>query len=140
MKNVVPSHCTITWEIRFPAGIDASETLRQMQDFDRRLSAKMQAAAPGCRADTREIRVVAALAPDNGSFAESLVQRALKGNRAVAASYATEAGLFQEAGMPTVICGPGSIDQAHKPDEFVAISELEACGKFIDRLIDAWAA
>ena len=39
-----------------------------------------------------------------------------------------------------VICGPGSIDQAHKPDEFVAISELEACGKFIDRLIDAWAA
>jgi acetylornithine deacetylase len=140
VKNVVPSHCTITWEIRFPAGIDASETLRQMQDFDRRLSAKMQAAAPGCRADTREIRVVAALAPDNGSFAESLVQRALKGNRAVAASYATEAGLFQEAGMPTVICGPGSIDQAHKPDEFVAIAELEACGKFIDRLIDAWTA
>lgn len=140
VKNVVPSHCSITWEIRFPAGIDTNETLRQMQDFDRRLTARMQAASPACSAASREIRVVNALAPDNGSFAESLTQRALKGNRAVAASYATEAGLFQAAGMATVICGPGSIDQAHKPDEFVAISELEACGAFIERLVDAWAA
>jgi len=140
VKNVVPSHCSITWEIRFPAGIDPGATLHEMQAFDRRLEAKMQAASPACSASSREIRVVNALAPDNGSFAESLTQRALKGNRAVAASYATEAGLFQAAGMPTVICGPGSIDQAHKPDEFIAISELEACGAFMERLIDAWAA
>lgn len=138
VKNVVPSHCAITWEIRFPAGIDPNETLRQMQDFDRRLSARMQATFPAAHAATREIRVVSALAPDNGSFAESLVQRALKGNRSVAASYATEAGLFQEAGMPTVICGPGSIDQAHKPNEFIEIAELEACDAFIKRLVDAW--
>jgi len=140
VKNVVPSHCTITWEVRFPAGIDPGETLRQMQLFDRKLSEKMQGLSPDCRAETREIRVLTALAPDNGSFAESLVQRALKGNRAIAASYATEAGLFQEAGMPTVICGPGSIDQAHKPDEFVALSELAACEGFIARLVDAWTA
>ncbi len=138
VKNVVPGHCSITWEIRFPAGIDPSQTLREMQDFDRRLSARMQATSSAAHAATREIRVVSALAPDDGSFAESLVQRALKGNRSIAASYATEAGLFQEAGMPTVICGPGSIEQAHKPDEFIEISELEACGAFIERLVDAW--
>ena len=140
VKNIVPSQCTIAWEIRFPAGIDPNETLRQMQDYDRKLTARMQAASPACYASTHEVRTLCALAPDNGSFAESLAQRALKGNRVVAVSYGTEAGLFQEAGMPTVICGPGSIDQAHKPDEFVAISELEACGTFIERLVDAWAA
>lgn len=140
VKNIVPSHCTIAWEIRFPAGIDPNETLRQMQDFDRKLTARMQAQSPDCHAATREVRTLCALAPDNGSFAESLAKRAMKGNRVVAVSYATEAGLFQEAGMPTVICGPGSIDQAHKPDEFVAVSELEACGAFIERLVDAWAA
>lgn len=42
--------------------------------------------------------------------------------------------------MPTVICGPGSIDQAHKPNEFIEIAELEACGVFIQRLVDAWSA
>ena len=50
-------------------------------------------------------------------------------------AYGTEAGLFAQAGMPTVVIGPGSIEQAHKADEFIAASELNACGEFIDRLI-----
>ena len=48
-------------------------------------------------------------------------------------AYGTEGGLFSHAGIPTVVCGPGSIDQAHKADEFIAITELEKCGRFIDR-------
>ena len=50
-------------------------------------------------------------------------------------AYGTEGGLFQQAGIPTVVIGPGSIDQAHKADEFIAITELEKCGDFLDRLI-----
>ena len=50
-------------------------------------------------------------------------------------AFGTEAGLFAEAGIPTVVVGPGSIEQAHKADEFVAKSELESCSKFVDRLI-----
>jgi acetylornithine deacetylase len=49
-------------------------------------------------------------------------------------SYATEAGQFQTAGLPTVVCGPGSIDQAHKPDEFLEISQVETCIGFMHRL------
>jgi acetylornithine deacetylase len=49
-------------------------------------------------------------------------------------SYGTEAGLFQQAGIPAVVCGPGSIEQAHKPDEFIAVSELRACEAFLRRL------
>ncbi len=140
VKNVVPRQCSITWEIRFPAGIDLAAPLAGMQKFGQALEARMRQTSPDCHVSTRELRCVGALAPDNGSFAESLVLGALRGNRVVSASYATEAGLFQEAGMPTVICGPGSIEQAHKPNEFIEIAELEACGAFIQRLVDVWSA
>ena len=140
VKNVVPRQCGITWEIRFPAGIDLAAPLAEMQKFGQALETRMRQTSPDCHVSTRELRCVGALAPDNGSFAESLVLGALRGNRVVSASYATEAGLFQEAGMPTVICGPGSIEQAHKPNEFIEIAELEACGAFIQRLVDAWSA
>jgi len=54
------------------------------------------------------------------------------GTRKVA--YGTEAGLFQSIGVPTVVCGPGSIEQAHKPDEFVALDQLQKCEDFLRRL------
>ena len=54
--------------------------------------------------------------------------------------FGSEAGLFQEAGIPTVVCGPGSIEQAHKPDEFIALDQIEACEAFIGRLFDRAAA
>jgi acetylornithine deacetylase len=53
-----------------------------------------------------------------------------------AVSYGTEAGLFQRAGIPTVICGPGSIEQAHRPNEFVSLEQLAQCEAFMLRLID----
>ena len=60
---------------------------------------------------------------------------ALSGSNDVhAVSYGTEAGLFQEAGIPAVVCGPGSIDQAHKADEFVALDQLDACAAFLRRV------
>jgi acetylornithine deacetylase len=53
-----------------------------------------------------------------------------------AVSYGTEAGLFEQAGIPSVICGPGSIEQAHKPNEWVALDQLARCEQFIDGVID----
>jgi acetylornithine deacetylase len=65
-----------------------------------------------------------------------VLARELSGANAVeTVAYGTEAGLFQQAGIPAVVCGPGSIEQAHKPDEFVKLSELDACEKFLQRLI-----
>jgi acetylornithine deacetylase len=55
-------------------------------------------------------------------------------------AYGTEAGLFQEAGIPSVVCGPGNIQQAHKPNEFIEISQVAACEQFIRKLIDHAAA
>ena len=76
------------------------------------------------------------LRPDPASAIERLALALTGHNRAIAVSYATEAGLFQQEGMDTIICGPGSIDQAHQPDEFIEASELVACAEFLGRLFE----
>jgi acetylornithine deacetylase len=55
-------------------------------------------------------------------------------------AYGTEGGLYQEAGIPAIVCGPGSIAQAHKADEWIALSQLDACDRFIQRLADRLGA
>jgi len=79
------------------------------------------------------------LAPD-GAEAEALVLALSGENRAGVVSYGSEAGLFQEAGIPAVLCGPGDIAQAHQPNEFILATQVEACEAFLRRLIDHCAA
>ncbi len=74
---------------------------------------------------------VPGLAAEPGSLAATTALALARSNRTIAVSYATEAGHFQRARLPTVVCGPGSIEQAHKPDEFIAVSEIAACLDFL---------
>ena len=76
------------------------------------------------------------LAAEAGSAAETLALRLTRSNSAIAVSFATEAGPFQGVGLPTIVCGPGSIDVAHKPEEFVDEAQLVACLEFLERLAD----
>ena len=64
-----------------------------------------------------------------------LALKLLRANHTIAVPYATEAGRFQQAGVPTIVCGPGSIDQAHQPDEYVEIAQLAACVGFLRALV-----
>ncbi len=86
---------------------------------------------------TETVNRVPGLAPEPDSPAEHLALHLAGANATHAVSYVTEAGLFQQAGMPAVICGPGSIEQAHKPDEYVEVSELRKCEAFMTRLAAA---
>ena len=79
------------------------------------------------------------LIPSDDNPAEALVRQLTGQNQAGAAAFGTEAGQFQEAGIPSVICGPGSVDQAHQPNEFVDQSQLAECADFIRKLA-SWAA
>ena len=79
------------------------------------------------------------LVPEPDSPAEELARRLTGANTTTAVSFATEAGLFQQAGIPAIVCGPGSIAVAHKPDEYITRAELAAGQAFLDRLLD-WAS
>jgi acetylornithine deacetylase len=78
---------------------------------------------------------VAGLVPDPDSPAERLALAVTGLNQPRTIAFGTEGGLFQKAGIPAVICGPGSIEQAHRPDEFIELSQIAACDAFLDRLI-----
>ena len=73
---------------------------------------------------------------DVTELAKNLSQK----NHSLKVGFGTEAGHFQEAGMPTIVCGPGSIDQAHKPDEFLSLDQVKKCEDFMWRLVDKVSA
>lgn len=133
-KNIIPRRCQLTWETRLLPDADPGEAEARIGAYAEARAPIMQAVAPDTGISTRCTNRVPGLKPDPGSPAESLALVLARANGTAAVSYATEAGFFQEAGMPAVICGPGSIDQAHKPNEFIALSELEKCEAFLDRL------
>ena len=134
-RNIVPGRCAFSWETRLLPGADPQEVPARLAAFAAPLAAAMRARHPETGIETRLLNAVPGLRPDPGSPAERLARLLTGANRAQAVSYATEAGLFQEAGMSAVICGPGCIEQAHKPDEFVALADLDACAAMLVRLV-----
>jgi acetylornithine deacetylase len=133
-RNIVPKRCAFSWETRLLPGADPDEAPAAIAAFCAPLVADMQRRYPETGIETRLLNAVPGLKPDPGSPAERLARLLTGANRAQAVAYATEAGLFQEAGMSAMICGPGSIEQAHKPDEFVAVADLDACNTMLLRL------
>ncbi|WP_421991888.1 M20/M25/M40 family metallo-hydrolase [Roseococcus sp.] len=80
--------------------------------------------------------VAPALALDPANPLLELTQRASGSNSFGVVSYGTEAGFYQRAGIPSIVCGPGHIAQAHQPEEWIALSQIEACCDFLARLIE----
>jgi acetylornithine deacetylase len=133
--NIVPRKCRIHWEIRGLPDDDPPAHTASLDAFAAEtLVAEMRAVAPEAGIETRELANIFPLRPEPGSPAETLVKRLTRSNATGAVSYGTEAGVFQRHGIPTVVCGPGSIEQAHKPDEWLAVSELEKCLGFLAAL------
>lgn len=138
--NIIPKETTFWWEYRTLPNADGSQLVADFQDFaNREVLPKMREVHPGAdiRIDVRG--EVIPLLPEDGSPAETLVLALTGSNQTYAVSYGTEAGIFQKGGVASVICGPGSISVAHRPDEYVAVSQVEACTDFMHRLIDRLA-
>lgn len=134
-KNIIPRRCAFKWETRLLPGADPDEVPTRFNAFARTLEPAMHAVSSETGVRTDRTNVVPGLRPEPDSPAENLALHLAEANGTEAVSYCTEAGLFQEIGIPAIICGPGSIEQAHKPDEFIAISEMEKCETFMKKLI-----
>jgi acetylornithine deacetylase len=138
--NIIPRTCTLDWEFRPLPGVDPVALRARVEDWvATELLPGLRAAAPEGNIETKLLAAVPALAPQPGGEAEALALRLTGANRAETVSFGAEAGLFQQAGISVVLCGPGSIQQAHQPDEFVELSQLAACEIFLRRLAD-WAS
>ncbi|MBB3773112.1 acetylornithine deacetylase [Angulomicrobium tetraedrale] len=134
--NIVPRQCAIRWNVRGLPDFDEPALLARFERFAQGVVLpKLRASAPEASIVTDFIYRVPPLRPQTGSEAELLALRLAGQNRTYTVSYGTEGGHFQAQGIPTVICGPGSIDQAHKPDEFIDVAQLRACERFLTGLI-----
>ena len=136
--NILARECVFAFDLRTPPGLDPEIILQPFLAEAEAMDAALKAKAPeaGVRVERRS--TTPAFAPEADGEAEALARR-LAGDNGPArvVSYAAEAGQFQGAGFSTVICGPGSIDQAHQPDEYVEVSQMERGAAFMSRLIEA---
>jgi acetylornithine deacetylase len=137
--NIIARDCRFEWDLRAVPGDDPLEMKAGVDAFiEAELLPRMRAIFPGAAVATETIVSVPPLVPDPGSPAETLARRLTGANTATTVAFASEAGLYQQAGIPAIICGPGSIDVAHQPNEFITREELAAGREFLDRLL-AWA-
>ena len=135
--NIVPKHCSFDFEFRFVPGVDPQALLAEVKGFaENELAPQMKAVAPEAGFTWEQISAFPGLDMPVDSEIVAFVKSLTGGNSVGKVAFGTEGGLYQEAGIPTVICGPGSISQAHKPDEFIEVDQIAQCEAFMDRLMD----
>lgn len=133
--NVIASSATVDWEMR-PVQRSDAEFVRD--DLERycaeTLLPLMRAVSPEADIITEVIGDVDGLEPASVNEAKDILMELTGANGAELVAFGTEAGLFQGLGMAAVVCGPGSIEQAHKPDEYVSLEQLQQCLGMLERL------
>jgi acetylornithine deacetylase len=126
-RNVVAGECVIEWEMRPVTRADADFVFAGVRATERELESEMRSVHADAAIVTVTEGTVDGLEVDRDSAAVALARQLLGDQPTSVVSFGTEAGIYQAAGIPTVVCGPGSIEMAHRPDEYIEISQLEAC-------------
>jgi acetylornithine deacetylase len=140
-RNILAKECRFHWEFRGIPGLDPEEIPTRLDRYAQAVALKrLNRYGPFGRIETIMEVSVPGLSPEPGSEAERLALRLAGRNGTVSVPFATEGGRFQEAGIPTIVCGPGSIDQAHQPDEYISLDDLAAGETFMRRLAAQCAA
>ena len=136
-RNILARECRFGWEFRGLPGVDPKRAIRHLEEFAAAtVLPRLTRHAPEASIDTHKSVEVPGLAADDGSAAEVLAKRLARTNAVGTVSFATEAGQFQKNGMATIVCGPGSIRQAHQPDEFITLEQIDAGLAFMHRLVE----
>ncbi|HED15051.1 MAG TPA: acetylornithine deacetylase [Gammaproteobacteria bacterium] len=134
--NIISGDCEFQWDLRNIPEDDPQSMLRLFNDYcEQTIVPDMRLVGQDCSITTAQQAAAPAMRAEPHGRAEALCQRLLGCHDSTAVSYATEGGQFQKAGYSTIVCGPGSIDQAHQADEYVELSQIEKAEVFLSRLI-----
>ncbi len=135
--NIVPNRCEFSFEIRNIPEVNPETLIEEIRQYAfKTLEPRMKDIDPKTGFEIKASARVPAFDIINTDPAVTFVLSLSGANSTEKVSFATEAGIFHSAGIPTVVCGPGSISQAHKPNEYVAIDQLTKCENFMDRLME----
>jgi acetylornithine deacetylase len=133
--NIVPKECSFDFEFRLLPGDNPEAGIAELRAFaEQQLLPDMRAVRPEAAIAFEELSAFPGLATPDDAEITRLVASLTGANGTGKVAFGTEGGLFQQAGIQTIVCGPGSIEQAHKPDEFIDLDQIAQCEKFIGRL------
>lgn len=131
-RNILARECKFHWEFRGLPGVPQDFALGHLERY------ASNVVLPKLRRFTNDASIstiieseVPGLNKDPGNAAEALAMRLTRTNETVTMPFATEAGQFQVRGLPTVLCGPGDVQKAHQPDEYIAVDQVESCAAFM---------
>ena len=141
VMNIVPNRCTFDFEIRYLPADDAQAIVTRITAAAERIAASYRDVFASARFEFAELQSYPALDTPVDSDAVRFVHSLTGGNSTGKITFGTEGGLFQKVlGTPAVVCGPGNIAVAHKPDEHVSEAQMAACDKMLERLVDKLSA
>ena len=133
--NILAGHARFVFDLRCPPGIDPQRVLAPFREVCALTDAEMKSRFPDTGVVLDQLASTPPMTAAGSDDAVAFVRKLTGENTPPSqVAYAAEGGQFQQAGFPTVICGPGSIEQAHQPDEWIALSQLEAGARFMERL------
>lgn len=139
--NIVPGGCSFEFEFRNLPEDDPEALLAEVKAYaHEEIEPAMKAIAPDAGFAWQEMSSFPGLETPPDAEVVALAKALSGGNTTAKVAFGTEAGLFHDSGIPAVVCGPGSIEQAHKPDEYVSLEQVALCEGFMARLIDRVAA
>jgi acetylornithine deacetylase len=135
--NIIPERCEFIMEWRTIPGDDAARHVGRMRDFvARTIEPAMHAVNRDTGFDFEVLTTMPGLSLDPDHPLTAIVKQLTGSNSTGKVSYGTEGGYYQNHDIPTIICGPGHIAQAHQPDEWITQDQLDECDVFIRRLAD----
>ena len=135
--NIVPDRAEFMFEIRNLMGDDPTAIMAKFEAYRDHYLAEVRPRFPTADVAIEITNAYPSLSTDPASDVVCLVQSLTKTNHTIKVAFGTEGGLFSsQLSVPTVVCGPGSMDQGHKPDEFIEVSQLTACDRMLDALLD----
>jgi len=135
--NVVPRDAEFRYEFRNLPTADAAQMQKEITSYASRTETAMKKVSPGAGFSFETICEIPSFLSSENEPVTRLAQRLSGESRTTLVAFGTEAGLFKNAGIPTVVCGPGSITQAHQPDEYVTLAQLARCEEFLQGLATA---
>jgi len=140
--NIVPEQCTLDFEFRALPEDDIEAFVAAVRSYaSESLEPEMQAIAPDTGIHFELLSGFPGLSMSAGDGFVGRIKRVAERDDHAKVAFGTEAGLFQQKiGIPAVVCGPGSIAQAHRADEFISLEQLARCDAFLDRLIESCRA
>lgn len=134
--NIVPEECEFDFEVRALPGFEAQVVAHRLQTYaEVELLPRMRAVSAGSDIRLKALSAYPGLATPADSEAARLVGLLSGSDDFGTVAFGTEGGLFDQAGIPTVVCGPGSMEQGHRPDEFVSVAQLQGCDAMLRRLV-----